>query len=451
MARPSKHSAVDLAQPHELTAGLIERLQCPPDKSQAFLRDRKAPTLRVRVTPAGAKSFVFEAKLGRQTIRRTIGDVRSWTIEAARAEANRQRVLIDKGDDPRELERQATEARDAKAVTDAAHARIVGDVWSEYIEARRPRWGALHLRDHIAKAKPGGESAVRGTRGRGQTVGGPLYPLMGLRLADLTPATLSEWAERETLSRPTATRLSWRLLRGFLSWCSEQPQYATILPPQNPAKAKAVREVLGRPQVKQDALQREQLPAWFAAVRQLPNAAASAYLQTLLLVGARPGEWLALRWTDLNLKWKGVTIHDKVEGTREIPLTPYVTYVLSALPRTNEWVFASPSTVQGMDSQAMSLPHKPHERACTVAGIEGLTLHGLRRSFKSLTEWLEIPAGVVAQIMGHKPSATAEKHYTVRPLDLLRMHHERIEAWMLEQAGIAFDAAAAPGAIRRVA
>ena len=86
-----------------------------------------------------------------------------------------------------------------------------------------------------------------------------------------------------------------------------------------------------------------------------------------------------------------------------------------------------------------------------MAGIEGLTLHGLRRSFKSLTEWLEIPAGVVAQIMGHKPSATAEKHYTVRPLDLLRLHHEKIEAWILEQAGVQFVADLEPGKLALVA
>ena len=49
--------------------------------------------------------------------------------------------------------------------------------------------------------------------------------------------------------------------------------------------------------------------------------------------------------------------------------------------------------------------------------------------------------------MGHKPSATAEKHYTVRPLDLLRVHHEKIEAWILEQAGIVFDAKAVPGTL----
>lgn len=44
----------------------------------------------------------------------------------------------------------------------------------------------------------------------------------------------------------------------------------------------------------------------------------------------------------------------------------------------------------------------------------------------------------MAQIQGHKPSAIAEKHYRRRPIDLLRMWHDKIEAWMLAQAGIPF-------------
>jgi len=52
---------------------------------------------------------------------------------------------------------------------------------------------------------------------------------------------------------------------------------------------------------------------------------------------------------------------------------------------------------------------------------------------------------VVAQIQGHKPSATAEKHYKRRPVELLAVHHKRIEAWILEQAGVTFDAAAHAG------
>ena len=67
-----------------------------------------------------------------------------------------------------------------------------------------------------------------------------------------------------------------------------------------------------------------------------------------------------------------------------------------------------------------------------------LSLHGLRRSFGTLAEWVECPARVSAQIMGHKPSAIAEKHYRRRPLDLLRIWYVKIEAWILEQAGIQF-------------
>jgi integrase len=447
--RPLNTATVDLSQPQDITAGMIQRLCCPEGKTQAFLRDRKSPALRVRVTAAGAKAFVFEAKLGRQTIRRTIGDVRAWTIEAARVEANRQRMLIDTGTDPRELERKQEAERIAKAQTDAAQAVTVGDVWGVYVEARKERWSEHHHKDHIRRAKAGGEEAKRGTRGRGKTVAGPLYPLMQLKLSELTPGVISEWAAKESRTRETSTLHSWRLLRGFLSWCSEQPQYAQVMPLQNAAKAKAVKEALGRPRVKQDALQREQLPAWFAAVRQLQNPQHAAYLQAVLLTGARPGEVLAMRWQDINAKWKGLTIRDKVEGERVIPLTPYVEHLLTDLPRLNEWVFASPSRDPELADKPMSNPHKQHERACEVAGIEGLTLHGLRRSFKSLSEWLELPTGVVAQLMGHKPSATAEKHYTVRPLDLLRMHHEKFEKWMLQQAGVEFGESE-PQLLRRV-
>lgn len=84
-----------------------------------------------------------------------------------------------------------------------------------------------------------------------------------------------------------------------------------------------------------------------------------------------------------------------------------------------------------------------------VAGLPNLSPHDLRRSFGSLAEWCEVPSGIVAQIMGHKPSATAEKHYRVRPLDLLRMWHTKIEAWILEQAGIVFEAEQ-PGKLRAV-
>lgn len=442
MARTSKSTPLDLTQAQDLTVGTIDRLTCPQGKAQAFLRDGKAPGLRVRVTASGAKSFVFEAKLNRQTVRRTIGDVRSWSIEQARTEARRLAVILDNGQDPREIERQRQQERTQAKSAAIAQALTVGEVWTDYIEKRRPLWGALHYRDHLTKAAPGGLPSKMGL-----TKPGPLACLMPLRMVDLTPERIEAWAAQEAKTRPSSARLAWRLLKVFLSWCAEQSEYAALMPATNPAKTKKAREALGKAGTKTDNLQKGQLPAWFAAVQQLPNPVIAAALQTMLLTGARPGEVLALRWEDVNTQWKGIAIRDKVEGTREIPLTPYVAHLLASLPRRNEWVFSSPTSASGY----LTEPNHPHTRACQAAGLEGLTLHGLRRSFKSLTEWLEVPVGIVAQIQGHKPSATAEKHYTRRPLELLALHHERIEAWILEQAGIVFDAKAEPGKLRVVA
>jgi integrase len=429
-----------------LTAGRVTDFVCPADKVQAFLWDTDTPTLALRVTPTGRKTYVFESRLNGSTLRVNIGTVADWPIEKARNRAQALKMLIDAGTDPRELERQQQASQAAAIAAAAVQAVTVGEVWTAYMAARKPHWGARHHADHDRLIQAGGLPAKRGTRGRGVTIAGPLHSLMALPLRDLTAPVIEAWAATEAKTRPTSARLAWRCLKAFLTWCTEQPEFAPAMAAVNPAKTKKAREALGKAGIKQDALLREQLPAWFAAVQNVSNPVAAAYLQTLLLTGARPGEVLGLRWDDINPKWHGLTIRDKVEGERVIPLTPYVSHLVHALPRRGEWVFSSASK-----GQTLSIPRNPHNQACKVAGIDGLTLHGLRRSFKSLTEWLEIPAGVVAQLMGHKPSATAEKHYTVRPLDLLRVHHEKIEAWILQQAGVSFDAAVEPGKLRVVA
>ena len=207
MARPKKTDAPDIAERINLTAGAIERLTCPADKQQAFMRDSQAPGLRVRVTAAGAKSFVYEAKLNRQTIRRTIGDVKLWSIEQARTEARRLAVVLDNGQDPREIERQQQADKAAAKATAAVQAVTVGEVWAVYLEARRPHWGARHHADHVKLVQAGGEVSKRGTRGRGVTVAGPLHSLMGLTLRDLTAPAIEAWAAREAQTRPTSARL----------------------------------------------------------------------------------------------------------------------------------------------------------------------------------------------------------------------------------------------------
>lgn len=418
-----------------LTDAKIKKLSCPPGKAQNFLRDSEMPGLAIRCTPTGRKTFIFEAELHGKTIRVTIGEYPGYQVNPkdpdaidVRIHARELRLMFDKGIDPREHAKQVKVEHERRQAGEARKDITLADVWSHYIKANTGRWGEKHLAAHERLVHRGGEPRVRAKVK--VTVPGPLAALLDVRLSELTADRLAAWVEQENASRPTVTALAFRMLRACLNWCDEQPEYAGLVP-EGAHAAKKVRQKVAKPNAKDDCLQREQLAIWFDAVRKL-NPVFSVYLQTLLLTGARPGELADLRWADVDFQWNSLCIADKVEGERVIPLTPYVATSLAGLPRRNEWVFSSPRAQSGH----IQSPDEPHNRAVATAGLPHLTLHGLRRSFGTLAEWVECPVGIVYQIMGHKPSATAEKHYRHRSLDLLRMWHTRIEGWILEQAGI---------------
>jgi len=407
-----------------LTPDRIRRLKLPAEVAQAFLWDTDAPRLAVRVT-AGSKAFIFESKLNRQTIRTTIGDVLAWNLDDARNEARRLQTTIDQGTDPRQEKADRLAAVESKREEAKRIKAPAMEAWAAYIEARRASWSARHLLEHETVVKEGGEHRRQGRR-RGEsdkTLPGILRPLLLLPLEQIDADHVRAWLKDEAAHRPTYARLAFALLRAFLNWCSDRPEHRGQAH-ADCCNTRMARDELPKKSAKDDCLQREQLPAWFAAVRQIQNPVIAAYLQTLLLTGARREELAGLAWNDVDFQWKAMTIKDKVDGERTIPLTPYAAALLSALPRRNEWVFSSPAAASGR----LQEPRIQHNKALTAAGLPNVTIHGLRRSFGTLAEWVECPAGVSAQIMGHKPSATAEKHYRVRPLDLLRMWHTKIEA-----------------------
>ncbi|AFL76412.1 tyrosine-type recombinase/integrase [Thiocystis violascens] len=421
-----------------LTAGRIREIESAKKGAQVFLWDVDAPGLGVRVT-AGSKAFIFEGRLEGRRMRITIGDVRVLDIDKARSEARRLQTLIDQGIDPRDQKadqiaavatKKAETMRQAQAEESTAirQALLVADGWKVYIEDRRPHWGERHYRDHLNLAQPGGEPKKRGA---GLSVPGPLAPLLARRFAEITPEQITAWLIAESATRSTQALLAFGLFKTFAVWCEERSEYRGMIHPDAFA-GRSVRDALPSKSAKDDVLQKEQLRAWFAAVRQVGNPVISAYLQTLLLTGARRNEITTLTWANVDFQWGSLTIRDKVDGERTIPMTPYVASLLAGLPRRNEWVFSSPSAAAGH----LQEPRIPHNRALATAALPPLTLHGLRRSFGTLSEWVEMPVGIVAQIQGHKPSATAEKHYRRRPLDLLRQWHTKLEGWILEQAGI---------------
>ena len=437
----------------KFTKNRIDSFSCPEGKAQAFLWDSGMPGLGLRAT-RGSKVFVFQARLSGQTIRTTIGPIPPWDIDEARAEAKRLGLLVHKGIDPR-VDRAEREQKMQVARQQLSRSSVTfGAAWDAYVAARSSDWSEAHRHDHSQVMTIPGEERRRSKK---KTRAGVLFPLRNDRLAELTPERIAAWLEKEKTDRPTVAARGYRLLRACLNWCSEQPEYRGLIDSRE-ILTKNVRRAVPSPKPKDDCLQREQLKPWFEAVGRLSNPVTRAYLQCLLLTGARPQELARLQWTDIDFQWKTMTLRDKVEGDRQIPLTPHVAKLLTDLrgrkprvprrhkavrddetaaartptPKPNPWVFSSSRSESGRMGEA----NHAHTRAVKDAALPHVTLHGLRRSFGTLAEWVECPVGVVAQIQGHKPSAIAEKHYRRRPIDLLRLWHEKIENWILEEAGL---------------
>jgi integrase len=452
MARKSKNSPIDYDKPQALTPDLIDRATCDPMNRFVLLRDADKKGLRVRVTQAGGKHWQFETRLrSGKLFTRTLGEWPTVEIPEARAEAHRLRGLTEKGIDPRELERQQAAELAARATTAAAQSVTVADVWPRYLlegkPKRRDAFKPGYLADLKVMAAVGGEKKKRGV---GVTRPGPMFPLMGLALSAISEDALTDWFNTEARTSKHQAARALMMFRGFLRWCSARPEYRSMVN-RDAGKAAAIVEAMPQVKKRTDCLEAAQLPGWFEGTKKLGNKTLAAYLDALLLTGARREEMAALKWVDVDFRWNRLTLADKVESTRTIPLTPYLAQQLATLPRVkladgtaSPYVFAS-----NAKGGRITDPRAAMATVKRDAGISVLTVHGLRRSFSLLGEAAGAPAGAIAQVMGHKPSATAEG-YRPRSVDALRPYLAKIEAHILALAGVQFVENSEPGKLQLV-
>lgn len=436
------------------TAGRVAGFKCPTDKRQAFMWDSTTLGLGLRATPSGKPAYVFQGVYQGDTVRITIGSPTAWSIPDAQAKARELQRLIDEGKDPRDLKREAVAAHLEKQAAAVAQAVTVGDLWPTYLVEGRPKrkdaFKPRYLTDLHRMAAPGGEPKQRG---QGLTRPGPIFPLLALSLSSITEDALKEWHDQEARAGKHQAARALMMFRGFMRWAAAQKKYRALVD-LSAGKAPAILDTLPSTieSRRTDALEAAQVRGWWEGVTQLPNPTASTYLRALLLTGARREELAALKWDDIDFRWRKLTIADKVGETRTIPLSPYLGQLLASLPRKKgddghlmPHVFASTGKTGRITDARAS-----HAKALQGAGIEHLTFHGLRRSFALLGEAAGAPAGAIAQVMGHRPSATAEG-YKPRSVDALRPYLERIEEHILDLAEVQFDRAAEPGRLRVVA
>jgi len=152
------------------------------------------------------------------------------------------------------------------------------------------------------------------------------------------------------------------------------------------------------------------------------HAKAEPWLRPILLVafdtGMRKSEVLNLRWSQLDRKAGAVRLEaedTKTEEPRVVYLTERVLQALSEQPRLlhAEFVFVNPATGRPYaDIQGAA------ERARTAAGLEGVWVHDLRRSFVTLARRSGLPESVVARFSGHRTAAVFKRYNIVEEQNL---------------------------------
>lgn len=465
MARPSKLEVIDYTAAHFLTDGLLARAACPDGLPFVLLKDAEKKGLRLRITKAKGKHWQFETRVNGKLFTRALGEWPTVGILEAQAEAHRLRGLTDKGIDPRELEQK--QADDLAAVVAAAAAKVeaaeiaskvaaltVGEIWAQYMEEGAPKkreaWKPRYRADLEAMAAPGG---VKKVRGKGVTRQGPIFPLLAMPLVQVNEDTLQDWHAKEAKAGRHQAARAFMMFRGFLRWASTKKEYRDMTD-RDAGRAAAILDRL--PSIKankrKDHLEVAQLPGWFAGADMLGNQTVATYLKALIFTGARREEMAGVKWEDVDFRWNRLTLADKVNTTRVIPMSPYLAHMLATLTRftdkegkPNPYVFAANSA-----SGHIEEPRSNFTKVNQHAGVNKLTIHGLRRSFSLLGEKAGAPAGAIAQFMGHSPESVAEG-YRPRSVDALRPYIAQIETFILEQAGVTFDVAVEPGKLRVVA
>ena len=410
---------------------------------QTLYWDTEQKGLGLRVTRS-KKAFIYEQRLHGKTIRLSYKN--ELDLDLARTWATEQRAEFNKGNDPRDILKQKEiqgDERKAKAKIQADREKVlVKDAWNDYIEyqkslmplkglAKGKKWGDRHLQDHLNMTQQGGTPHKRGSK---VAVQGVLYPLLQLKLAEVAPAVLKDWLNKERVTRANSARQGYQMFRTFWNWCAKDEGYKAIVNPLAVADDGLLRILPTKKSKKDgDVLRANYVKDWFAGVQKISNKVISAYLQCLLITGARRGELVVLKWDDVDFKAKTLWLKDKVSGEgRYIPLNRYMEQLIDSLPRRNEFVFSSLKAKKGFITE----PRIAHNKALAIAGIPHLTIHGLRRSMSSLFVWADQPDGAAGRIQGHKPQTVRDKHYLEIPVELLARWHDRYVDWLLKEAGI---------------
>ena len=189
---------------------------------------------------------------------------------------------------------------------------------------------------------------------------------------------------------------------------------------------------------------------WLVAVRNLPKTQkrgdgllAAHFFELMLLTGLRRREAAFLRWADVDLRRKTLTVRDTKNHTdHTLPITKRVEEILkerqAALSAAKELAKRKPKPTNlahatDLEQYVIGLEETRHQIA-TINAETGILIsaHDLRRTWASIADKAGVGAYAIKAILNHKTTGDVTgTHYAQVDVDDMRKPLQKVEDYVL--------------------
>ncbi|MFZ2315830.1 MAG: tyrosine-type recombinase/integrase [Gammaproteobacteria bacterium] len=391
----------------------VEQAKPPQGKDQEFYRDDQLKGFALRVTASGVKSFVVETLINKKVRRITIGKYGKLTAEQARKEAMSLLGRIAKGENPiAEKKMQKIKAITLQqAFDDYLHARkslkqTTIDDYKRVLKQVMPDW----LNKPIANIS-----------------------------RDMIANRHAKFGDSNSKAR---ANLCMRLLRAIFNYAIYQYQTedGKNVININPVKFLSHARSWYRIERKQTIVKQHQLADWYRGVAALSEryqfdhaALWQDYFMLILLTGLRRTEAASLRWENVDLKGKILTLPDtKNRSTHILPMSDFLVELFERRSQAAQSEYVFPASI---GTGHIVEPRKTMLKVIEISGVE-FTLHDLRRTFITTAESLDISSYSLKRLLNHKNSNDVTAGYLVIDVERLRKPMQQITSYLLKSMKI---------------
>lgn len=411
----------------KLTNTKAKGLSAPTDKAQAFHWDSETRGFGIRITSAGAKSWIVQGRVNGKTRRFTLGPFELLSADEARKRALSKLLEMYDGKDPQVEKRKQF-----------SQSETLREVMQDYIQHKRTKHGPL---------RPSSKEDIR------VCVENTFLSWADKPVTDINRDACIKKFRELSKTAPIQTNQSFRNLRALLNWAREKNSTADgsypILPVNpvsqmfkkggliqwNPEKARASRIPNDKIGAVWRILKDHANPDYNIAT----TCTSADLILFMLFTGTRVGEASQLTWKHVKLDSKTPTFHLEITKNHNpisLPISIQLNELLSrrdsARIKGNNYVFPSIRGKKGYLSDPRALFRKVSE----VAG-EHMHPHSLRRTFEDIAQLVGVDSDQRRQLLNHLASDVHGTSYANNPdPSALMPASQKIADWIVKAGEI---------------